>query len=95
MPEEAYVEKDVNWFRLRDITLSYTLPEKMIGRIKGMKNLGIFVTGNELILMTNYTGADPQTNANTAGTRGIGSFGFDFGKIPAPISVNVGLKASF
>ncbi len=90
MPEEAYVEKDINVFRMRDITLSYTF-----GKIRGFKGLSLFITGNELILMTNYTGADPQSNANTAGTKGIGTFGFDFGKIPTPVSINVGLNASF
>jgi len=95
MPEEAFIEKDVNWFRLRDITLSYNFPTKFTRRIKGMKNLGFFITGNDLILMTNYSGGDPFANGNTAGARGVGSFGFDWGKLPAPISWNVGIKASF
>ncbi len=95
MPEEAFIEKDVNWFRLRDITLSYTFPAKISNVIKGIKNLGFFITGNDLILLTNYSGGDPLSNGNTAGARGVGSFGFDWGKLPAPISWNFGLKASF
>jgi TonB-linked SusC/RagA family outer membrane protein len=95
MPEEAYIEKDVNWFRLRDVTLGYTFPTSFMRRVKWIKTLGAFVTGNDLILMTNYTGGDPASNGNTAGARGVGSFGFDYGKIPAPISVNMGIKASF
>lgn len=95
MPEEAFIEKDVNWFRLRDITLSYTFSGKITSKIKGMKSLSAFVTANDLILLTNYTGGDPFANANTAGARGVGSFGFDYGKIPAPININLGLKASF
>ena len=63
--------------------------------MKFLKSLGAFVTGNDLILITNYLGADPAVNGNTAGTRGVGAFGFDYGNIPTPISVNIGLRASF
>jgi TonB-linked SusC/RagA family outer membrane protein len=92
MPEEAFIEKDVNWFRLRDITLSYTFRPNFI---KGIKNLGFFVTGNDLILLTNYSGADPASNGNTAANRGVGGFGFDYAALPTPVSVNFGIKASF
>ncbi len=95
MPEEAFIERDVNWFRLRDLTLSYTFPQSITRRLKGLKNLGFFITGNDLILMTNYSGADPAVNGNTAGSRGVGAFGFDYGTLPTPISVNLGIRASF
>jgi len=92
MPEAAFIEKNVNWFRMRDITLSYTFNQNFI---KGLKNLGVFVTANDLILLTNYSGADPAVNGNTASGRGVGGFGFDYGTLPAPISVNFGIRASF
>lgn len=95
MPEEQFIEKDVNWFRLRDLTISYTFPQSMIKRLGAFKSLGFFVTGNDLILLTNYSGADPSTNGNTAGSRGVGGFGFDYGTLPSPISVNIGIRASF
>lgn len=95
MPEEEFIEKDVNWLRLRDITLSYTLPPHAIRRLGYVKSLSFFATGNDLILITNYTGADPAINGNTAGSRGVGGFGFDFGNIATPISLNFGLRANF
>ena len=95
LPEEKFIEKNVNWLRLRDVTLSYTFPASLTNRIRGVKSLGFFVTGNDLILITNYSGPDPGVNGNTAGTRGVGAFGFDYGTLPAPISVNLGLRASF
>jgi hypothetical protein len=45
--------------------------------------------------MTNYSGADPGVNGNTAGGRGVGAFGFDYGTLPSPISINLGIRASF
>ncbi|HLO81010.1 MAG TPA: TonB-dependent receptor, partial [Chitinophagaceae bacterium] len=72
MPEEAFIEKDVNWARLRELTISYMFKPRPIRDVQALKTLELFVTGNDLILLTNYTGADPQINGNTAGSRGIG-----------------------
>jgi len=95
MPEEEFIEKDVNWFRLRDVSLNYTFPQRWINRWKSFRSLGAFVTINDLILITNYNGADPQVNGNTAGSRGVGGFGFDYGNVGSPISVNIGIRAGF
>ncbi len=95
LPEEEFIEKDINWFRLRDITLRYTFSQNMVKNMGFVKSLGVFVTANDLILMTNYTGADPASNGNTSATRGVGGWGFDFGNVPAPVSVNFGIRAGF
>ncbi len=95
MPEEAFIEKDVNWFRLRDITLSYTFDKAATGVLSRFKTLGAFITANDLVLITNYKGVDPSVNAGTAGTRGVGAFGFDYGTMPAQPSINIGLRAGF
>jgi TonB-linked SusC/RagA family outer membrane protein len=95
MPEEAFIEKDVNWLRLRDLTLSYTFSNKFLRNAKFMKTMSVFFTGTDLILLTNYSGADPAVNGNTTGTRGVGAFGFDYGNVGAPVGLNIGLRASF
>ena len=95
MPEEEFIEKDVNWFRLRDITLNYNFTTKFLQNISFVRSLSAFVTVNDLVLITNYTGADPAVNGNTAGSRGVGAFGFDYGNVGTPVSVNFGLKANF
>ncbi len=96
MPEEAFIEKNVNWLRLRDFTLSYTLLSSTVRKVsKGLKNASIFITGNDLFLITNYTGADPQVSGNTAATRGVGAFGFDYGTLATPVSINFGIRVGF
>lgn len=92
LPDEEFIERDVNYFRLRDITLSYTFNKNFI---KAFKTLSAFVTGNDLIILTNYSGADPAVNGNTAGGRGVGAFGFDYGTLAAPMQLNFGIRASF
>lgn len=95
MPDEEFIQKDVNWFRLRDITLSYKLSDKLIKRMKGLKGMSFFITGNDLILSTNYKGADPAVNANNPGSSGVGGYGMDLGNAPTPLSLSFGLRANF
>ena len=95
MPDEEFIQKDVNWLRLRDVTLNYRLPEKLVKRVKYLKGMSFFITGNDLILSTNYRGADPSINANNPGTLGVGGYGMDLGNTPTPLGLSFGLKASF
>jgi TonB-linked SusC/RagA family outer membrane protein len=95
LPEEEFIQHNVNALRLRDITINYTIPGAKLRALKYVKSLSVFATGNDLLLFTNYYGADPSVNGNTAGTRGVGAFGFDYGNVGTPISVNLGIKANF
>jgi TonB-linked SusC/RagA family outer membrane protein len=95
MPEEEFIEKNINWFRLRDVTISYNLTSLISKKQKVFKSLSAFITGNDLLMFTNYSGADPMVNGNTAGTRGVGAAGFDFGNIAVPVSINIGIRTSF
>ncbi|MBI1341848.1 MAG: SusC/RagA family TonB-linked outer membrane protein [Terrimonas sp.] len=96
LPEEQFIEKDISWLRLRDITLSYYFDkQKLSSKFKFLKSLSAFVTANDLILFTNYSGADPAVNGNTPGSRGVGGFGFDYGNIATPVSINFGFRAGF
>lgn len=95
MPDEEFIQKNVNWLRLRDVTLNYMLPERVTHSIKGLKGMSFFVTGNDLILITNYRGADPAVNSNNPGTGGVGGYGLDLGSAPTPLSLSFGLRANF
>ena len=95
LPEEEYVQHDVNYLKFRDVTLSYSFPQNKLSKLKYFKSFSLFVTGNELVLITNYKGADPAVSGNTAASNGIGAFGFDYGTLPSPISLNFGLRAGF
>jgi TonB-linked SusC/RagA family outer membrane protein len=96
MPEEDYIEHNVNFLRLRDLSLSYVLPSAfMKKKLRGFKSLSVFMVANDLLLFTNYSGADPSSNGGNASQRGVGAIGFDYGNIAAPLSLNIGLRASF
>lgn len=91
-PESEFVEQDINWIRLRDVTLNYALPARLLERGKIFRSVSIFVTGTDLWLETNYTGADPNVNGNSATTRGVGAAGFDFGTISLPRTISTGVR---
>lgn len=89
MSEELFIEKDINWVRLRDVTVRVGLPERF-GR-----NASVFVTGTDLFLKTNYSGLDPIVNGNSAAVGGSGGAGIDFGNFPMPRGFNFGIRTSF
>ena len=89
MSEEPFIEKNINWLRLRDVTLKYAVPER-IGH-----NASVFVTATDVFLWTNYTGLDPIANGNDAAVGGSGGVGIDYGDFPIPRGINFGFKLSF
>ncbi|HAK79377.1 MAG TPA: SusC/RagA family TonB-linked outer membrane protein, partial [Runella sp.] len=93
--EESFVEKDINWVRLRDVTLRYSFPQSILDKQKIFRSGSVFVSGNELFLLTNYTGADPDVSGTSAGTLGIGARGFDYGTLALPRTITAGLNFSF
>jgi TonB-linked SusC/RagA family outer membrane protein len=96
MPEEEFVQHNVNYFWLKDLTLTYTMPQEKVKKLGYVKSLAFFFTGNDLVIFTNYKGADPAVNGNTAANgAGVGSFAFDYGSLPAPVALNFGLRVGF
>lgn len=91
MSEELFIERDINWVRLRDVELTYELPEGFLRS----RNASVFVKGTDLLLITNYTGLDPIVNGNTAAVGGSGGVGIDFGNFPMPRGVNFGIRMGF
>lgn len=89
MSEELFIERNINWLRLRDLRLSLSLPARY-GR-----NATVFVAGTDLFLITNYSGLDPVTNGNTAAVGGSGAAGIDFGAFPLPRGLQFGITTGF
>jgi TonB-linked SusC/RagA family outer membrane protein len=87
-----YIEHNINWVRLKDITLSYKLPQSILDRQKVFKYASVFVTATDLFLLTNYSGADPDVNGTNSSTLGSGAAGFDYGTLPTPRVISLGLR---
>ena len=88
-PAEQYVE-DGSWLRLREVSLRWSLPAAFLSKLHlGDASLGLW--GRNLLLLTNYSGIDPETNLKGADP----GQGFDYFNMPGTksygISVRVGL----
>jgi TonB dependent receptor len=90
-----FVEHDVNWLRLRDVSINYNFGPKVLKKAKIFSDASLFVTGTDLFIITNYSGVDPAANGNTPSTGGVGSFAIDLGSTATPIGINTGLRVSF
>lgn len=91
MHEQNFIEENINWLRLRDVTLSYSLPPRLLGA----KSASIYLNATELFLLTNYSGVDPIVNSTTAATGGGGGIGFDQGNFPVPTGISLGMRIGF
>lgn len=80
-----------DYVRLKSLTLSYSLPEKMIKKAQ-ISDIKIFVSGQNLLLFTPYPGADPEVTStdNSSATQG-----FDRNMMPNAKIFTVGLKVNF
>jgi|UPI00068A3083 TonB-linked SusC/RagA family outer membrane protein len=83
--------EDGSWVRLRQLTIGYTLPNKVFEGSKFIKGLSINFTGRNLLLFTKYTGIDPETNLSGA----TNSQGADYFNMPNTRGYILGVRANF
>lgn len=53
-----------SYVKLRNIQLGYNIPERLLKKIKVIKSLRVYVSGQNLFTLTNYTGFDPEVGFN-------------------------------
>ncbi|AWM32665.1 SusC/RagA family TonB-linked outer membrane protein [Hymenobacter nivis] len=57
-----YIENG-SYVRLKNLTFGYTLPRNLMGRV-GASQLRVYVTAQNLVTLTKYTGYDPEVSAS-------------------------------
>ncbi|MFD1768716.1 SusC/RagA family TonB-linked outer membrane protein [Sphingobacterium suaedae] len=86
-PSTRYLEKG-DYLKMANLTLSYD-----VGNVgKTFRNLRVSLTGQNLFIITKYTGFDPEVNTDGA-TNGIPSLGIEY--LPYPPSRNILLGVNF
>jgi TonB-linked SusC/RagA family outer membrane protein len=88
-PAEDAVE-DASWVRLRELTLSYSIPSVITSKLR-ISGATISLTGRNLFLLTGYRGIDPETNL-TGADNGIG---LDYFNMPNTKSYGAALRVTF
>lgn len=85
---DLYIE-DGSYLRLKNIQIGYTLPESFLQRIRS-NNWRIYVSAENLLTLTGYTGADPEIGAMSSFDIGI-----DRGIYPQARIFRLGTSISF
>ncbi|WP_326992134.1 TonB-dependent receptor [Chitinophaga sp. 212800010-3] len=80
-----------SYLRLKAVTLSYRLPDQVTKRCR-INGASIYVTGENLLTATRYSGYDPEVSAFGGQN---GAIGIDFGTYPQTRQVIAGLNVSF
>ena len=91
-PIDLWIE-DASFLRLNDVTFSYSLPKKILQKIK-MNTLRLFVTGSNLFVWTKYTGYDPEVN-NSQGAASFLMPGLDYFSYPRARTLSAGINLTF
>ena len=87
---ERYVE-DASFLRLKLITLGYTLP-KSVSKKLGTKSVKFYISAENLITWTKYTGYDPEVSSYEQNNLYPG---IDFGSYPNSKTFISGLNVTF
>jgi TonB-dependent starch-binding outer membrane protein SusC len=101
---DRFVE-DGTYTKLKNITLGYTIPEKLLKN--KLTKVRIYVSGQNLICITDYSGLDPEVGSYTTTGSSVGLIGvsqttsnnytngIDVGNYPIPKSVIAGIQVTF
>jgi hypothetical protein len=85
--------EDGSYLRLKTVTLGYSLPESLLNSLgANLSNVRLYITGKNLLTITNYSGLDPEVTATatTQLTRGI-----EFYTMPQARSIVGGFDITF
>jgi TonB-dependent starch-binding outer membrane protein SusC len=83
-----YIEKG-SYLKMSNLTISYDIGDLA----KTFKGTTVYITGQNLFLITKYSGFDPEVNIDRS-INGIPSFGIDFTRYPSSRSIILGVNFS-
>ena len=92
-----WVQDGIHYIRCQEIRLNYTVPSSFLEKsTKGLiSRASVYVAGNDLFTITNYSGVNPVGNSMSAAAGGSGGMGIDNWGLPSPRSVQCGLSVTF
>jgi len=83
--------QDASWVKLRNVSLSYSLPNKWLEKTS-LRRVQLNVTGTNFLLWTPFRGFDPEGSQFSAGSN---TYGFTGLNIPLTKTYSFGVKVGF
>ena len=89
-----------SFVRLQDVTLTYSLSEGILGRLKGIRALSIYVNAQNLLTLTKWDGWDPEANPPSTQRSSLqqripGGLGLDPNGYPVMKNYSLGINVTF
>ena len=84
-----YYLEDGSYLRLKTIQLGYNLSKSICSKLK-INDLKIYVSSENLLTVTKFTGIDPEIASTSINTMGLSSFQY-----PQPKTFRIGIKVGF
>ena len=85
----SYFIEDGSFVRCQDLTIGYTLPEKLTSKM-GISKARFYVSASNLFIITGYSGYDPEVDIQTGLTCGM-----DYNRYPRSRSFVFGTNITF
>jgi len=86
-----FLEKG-DFVRLQTASISYNVPLSGEGLFKTMR---LSAVGQNLFLLTGYSGIDPEVSSTVVSASGLPSAGIDYLSYPRPVTVSLGFNVTF
>lgn len=91
----SWAVEDGSFLRLQNVTLGYTLPKKLTKKLGGSM-FRAYCTVNNVFVLTNYSGYDPEVNTAVRSSSASGlTPGVDYSSYPKSLAVTMGLNVTF
>jgi len=87
-PSSWYIE-DGSFFRIKNLELGYTVPSLLTNKL-AISRLRVYMSGQNLLTLTKYTGFDPEFGLGSALSSGV-----DGGTYPQSKTYTLGLQVEF
>ena len=84
------IVEDGSYLRLKTLQIGYNLPASFLRRI-GLSTAKVYISGQNLVTFTKYSGFDPEVNAYPSAL----TPGFDYSVYPRAKTISGGININF
>lgn len=91
----SWAVEDGSFLRLQNVTLGYTIPERITERF-ACSQFRVYCTLNNVFVLTNYSGYDPEVSSSIRGSAASGlTPGVDYSCYPKSFGLTLGANITF
>lgn len=88
----TYHIEDGSYLRLQNLAIGYNVSKKLLNKLGNINKFRMYISGNNLLTFTNYTGYNPEVSKRPDNALSPGE---DYGTYPLSTSVTFGLNIIF